>query len=78
MVWSPPSVTRRVPSMVRSSAFCCTVSMASLMSNGLTAMSPASATCTRSNGETSSAGLYGRSRREASRMWLAPNRAPGR
>ena len=52
--------------------------MASLMLKGLTAMSPASATWMFSKGLTSQAGLYGRSRRLASRMWLAPKRAPGR
>ena len=54
------------------------VSMASWMLNGFTAMSPASATWAISNGETSSAGLYGRSSRDDSRTWVGPNRAPGR
>ncbi|MDF9813354.1 hypothetical protein M2266_002585 [Streptomyces sp. SPB162] len=53
-------------------------STASLMLNGLAAMSPASATWASANGEASCAGLYGRSSREASRMALPPNRAPGR
>ncbi|MNR58853.1 hypothetical protein D3C85_1799550 [compost metagenome] len=78
MVWSPPRVTSLLPPAVRSRAFCWMVSMASLMLNGLTAMSPASATWMFSNGLTSHAGLYGRSSRLASRTWLAPKRAPGR
>ena len=57
MVWSPPSVTRRVPFAVRSSAAAWIASIASPMSNGFAAMSPASATCATSNGDTSSAGL---------------------
>ncbi len=62
----------------RSSAAASTVSTASLMLNGLAAMSPASATWASANGEASWAGLYGRSRRLASRIALPPKRAPGR
>ena len=78
MVWSPPIVTRLVPSAVRSTAAASMVSMASWMLKGFTAMSPASTTWAISNGDTSSAGLYGRSRRDDSRTCVGPNRAPGR
>lgn len=57
MVWSPPSVIMRAPVPRRSSAAASIVSTASLMLNGLAAMSPASATCARANGEASCAGL---------------------
>lgn len=78
MVWSPPSVIMRAPEASRSSAAASTVSTASLMLKGLAAMSPASATCASANGDASWAGLYGRRRRDASRMALPPKRAPGR
>ena len=52
--------------------------MASAMSNGLQAMSPASATCCPASGDTPSAGCHGRSSREPWRTALGPNLAPGR
>lgn len=78
MVWSPPRVIRRAPVARSASADASMVSTASLMLNGLAAMSPASATWARAKGDASWAGLYGRSRRDASRMALPPKRAPGR
>ncbi len=51
---------------------------ASSIENGLTAMSPASATCSAPNGVVSRTGLYGRNNRDDSRTWAGPNRAPGR
>lgn len=78
MVWSPPRVISRAPVASSSSAAPSTVATASPMSNGLTAMSPASATWASAKGAASCAGLYGRSSRDASRIALPPKRAPGR
>ncbi len=78
MVWSPPMVMSEEPSSVRSIASCWIASMASPMSNGFTAMSPASTTWACAKGEVSVAGLYGRSSREDCRTWPDPKRAPGR
>ena len=77
-VWSPPSVSTNGARSSRARAPRSTVPIASSMLNGLTAMSPASATCWLANTGTCSAGLYGRSRREDSLMWDGPKRAPGR
>ena len=52
--------------------------IASEMSNGLHATSPASATCCAANGWTSSSAWYARRRRVALRTAWGPNRAPGR
>ena len=78
MVWSPPSVSTNGARSSRARAPRSTAPIASSMLNGLTARSPASATCWRANTGTCSAGLYGRSSREDSLMWDGPNRAPGR
>src|SRR5215472_7996212 len=48
------------------------------MSNGLTARSPASTTWSLANGDTASAGLYGRRSLDDSLMCAGPNLAPGR
>lgn len=53
-------------------------SIASVRSKGLTAMSPASATCWAPNGCVCSAGWYGRSSLLLARTCPGPNRAPGR
>ena len=67
MVWSPPIVNTVEPSRRKSVIDVSIVSMASLISNGLTAISPQSATCWLPNGSTCRAGLYGRNNFEAAR-----------
>ncbi len=64
MVWSPPSASSRPARSDSASAPRSTWPMASSSENGFTATSPASTTCSRANGDTSRAGLYGRSSRE--------------
>ena len=51
---------------------------ASSVLKGVQAMSPASTTWASAKGRESSAGLYGRSRREPWRTAAGPKRAPGR
>ena len=66
----PPS------SSVPAAASICATASSAL--KGVHARSPASTTWASPKGEASSAGLYGRSRREASRTAAGPKRAPGR
>jgi hypothetical protein len=65
IVWSPPRDTTLRPEPMRPVMPASICASAATMSNGLHAMSPASTTCAARNGDTSSAGLYGRSSRDA-------------
>src|SRR5690348_13767331 len=78
MVWSPPIASRCAAPVSRPAAAASIWSTASLMSNGLHAMSPASATCWTPNGATCRPGCQGRRSREPCRTAAGPNRAPGR
>src|SRR5215472_8290093 len=78
MVWSPPIASRCAAPASSPAAAASIWSTASLMSNGLHAMSPASATCWVPNGATRRPGCHGRSSREPCRTADGPNRAPGR
>ena len=77
-MWSPPIDRRWLDESSVSSAAASICEIASAMSNGLQATSPASATCWAANGWTSRGAWYARRRRLALRTACGPNRAPGR
>ena len=76
IVWSPPSATRRSARPNRSVAAASIAPTASTMSNGLQAISPASATWWARHGSTSRAGWYGRRSFDPARIADGPKRAP--